>query len=89
LVARLQLGDDAIVEVDATIGGGSLPGDRLASVAVRLPGRASALARRLRLGTPAVVGRIEDHAVLIDLRTVAPAQDGELAAALLAAGRGA
>jgi L-seryl-tRNA(Ser) seleniumtransferase len=54
-----------------------------------LPGRASALARRLRLGTPAVVGRIEDHAVLIDLRTVAPAQDGELAAALLAAGRGA
>jgi L-seryl-tRNA(Ser) seleniumtransferase len=86
LAARLQLGDDAIVEVDATIGGGSLPGDRLASVAVRLPGRASALARRLRLGTPAVVGRIEDDAVLVDLRTVAPTQDDELAAAIQAAG---
>lgn len=85
LAAQLQLGDDAIVEVDATIGGGSLPGDRLASVAVRLPGRASALARRLRLGTPAVVGRIEADAVLVDLRTVPPAQDHALASAVTAA----
>jgi hypothetical protein len=36
----------------------------------------------LRRGDPAVIGRIEDDQVLLDLRTVDPAQDGDLAAAV-------
>jgi L-seryl-tRNA(Ser) seleniumtransferase len=45
---------------------------------------------RLREGTPAVVGRIERDLVLLDLRSVEPADDDALAAALAAAldGRG-
>jgi L-seryl-tRNA(Ser) seleniumtransferase len=41
--------------------------------------------RRLRLGTPAVIGRIEDGAVRLDLRTVSAASDAALAEAVRAA----
>lgn len=88
IAERLGLDGASIVSTDATIGGGSLPGDRMPSIAVRLPGRASALARRLRLGEPAVVGRIEDDSVLVDLRTVDPRDDEALCDALVAAGAG-
>ena len=67
----------------STVGGGSLPGETLPTwlVALRVPS-AGALARRLRLGQPAVVGRIEEDRYLIDLRTVLPEQEGRLFAAL-------
>ena len=47
-------------------------------------------AATLRAGTPAVVGRIEDDRLILDLRTVDPARDEELGAAVeraLAPGR--
>lgn len=89
IVSRLGLDDTAIVEVEATIGGGSLPGDRIASIAVRLPSGegASRLAQRLRTGVPSVVGRVEDGAVLLDLRTVV--DDEALVAAVTAVLRSA
>lgn len=75
-----------ISRVESTIGGGSLPGETLASWAVRLktdgPQR---LLAALRSGTPAVIGRIDDDAVVLDLRTVDPSDDGRLADAILAA----
>jgi L-seryl-tRNA(Ser) seleniumtransferase len=86
IAAALGLEPSAVVESDATIGGGSLPGDRVPSLAVRLPRErtgAARLARRLREGTPAVVGRVEDDAVLLDLRTVL--DDDALVAAVRAA----
>ncbi len=46
---------------------------------------AQELSRRLREGEPPVVGRVEDEAVLLDLRTVHPDQDAALAEALRAA----
>jgi len=46
---------------------------------------AAALARRLRLGSPAVVARVERDLLLCDPRTVAPADDAALLAALTAA----
>lgn len=77
--------DEAVVDSRATIGGGSLPGDTMASVALRVPTRSpSRDARRLRLGQPPVVGRIEDDALLLDLRSVDPADDEPLLAALRA-----
>ncbi len=73
----------ATVALAATIGGGSLPGETLRSfglaVAVRSAGR---LLAALRAGEPAVVGRIEGGRVLLDLRTVDPRADDELAMAL-------
>jgi L-seryl-tRNA(Ser) seleniumtransferase len=83
LVDRLGLASSAIVEHDAALGGGSLPGDRIASIAVRLQAeRIDAIARRLRTGESPVVGRIADGALLLDLRTVDPDDDEALALAV-------
>jgi L-seryl-tRNA(Ser) seleniumtransferase len=75
-------GTDA-VEMDSTIGGGALPDQALPSwgVAVRPPGPHRLLAR-LRLGEPAVIGRIEADRVMLDLRTVDPADDERLTGAI-------
>ncbi|HXX61846.1 MAG TPA: L-seryl-tRNA(Sec) selenium transferase [Candidatus Sulfotelmatobacter sp.] len=74
----------AIVEVRSTVGGGSLPGETLPSWGLAL-GDGKGLERllgRLRLGRPAVIGRIGDGCVLLDLRTVPPGRDGDLARAI-------
>ena len=83
------------VALTATIGGGSLPGETLPSFGLVLEPRpavsADRLLARLRAGEPAVVGRIEDGRVVVDLRTVDPAADVDLgrgiAVALGTAGR--
>ena len=68
---------------EATVGGGSLPGDLLASVALAVPGpHAEQRAQRLRTGAPAVVGRVHAQTLLLDLRSVLPEQDAGLIAAL-------
>jgi L-seryl-tRNA(Ser) seleniumtransferase len=75
-----------VISTDATVGGGSLPGETLPSRAVAIGGGgAQRLLDRLRRGTPAVVGRIEAGRVILDLRTVPPDRDGDLAAAVRAA----
>ena len=68
----------------ATVGGGAFPTARIPSCAVVLAGDAEALARRLRAADPPVIGRIEDDAFLLDLRSVAPAHDARLADAVTA-----
>jgi L-seryl-tRNA(Ser) seleniumtransferase len=88
-VAR-AVGEEAeVVEVRSTVGGGSLPGETLPSAAVALGGTgrrsAAAIVARLREGEPAVIGRIEDGRVLLDLRTIAPDADRALADAIRAA----
>ena len=79
-----------VVAVESPVGGGSLPGQTLAGFALALrPARgATALARRLRTGDPAVVARIEARSVLLDPRTVDPVDDGALVAAVRLALRG-
>jgi L-seryl-tRNA(Ser) seleniumtransferase len=72
-----------VVETLATIGGGSLPGETLPSAAVRVRlGSASRLGERLRRSDPCVIGRIDQGALLLDLRTVDPGSDDALAEAL-------
>jgi L-seryl-tRNA(Ser) seleniumtransferase len=81
-----QLADDRVrvVELLATVGGGSLPGETLPSFGLSLrAGSADRVLARLRQGQPAVIGRIADGAVLLDLRTVAPSHDDRLRAALV------
>lgn len=70
------------------VGGGTTPNQPLPSwVAVVQSSTISAadLARRLRLGQPAVVARIQDDSVLFDLRAVFPEQDDALLQAIRAA----
>ena len=70
-----------VVDSEAAVGAGGAPGVPLKSVAVALPG---ALAAPLRLGRPAVVGRVERGALLLDLRSVPPERDEDVVAAVLA-----
>jgi L-seryl-tRNA(Ser) seleniumtransferase len=70
---------------EATTGGGTLPLQTIPSVGIAVSSRElspNALADRLRRGTPPVVGTIGDAAVVIDLRTVRPDQDGAVIRAL-------
>ncbi|OBG14809.1 L-seryl-tRNA(Sec) selenium transferase [Mycolicibacterium celeriflavum] len=76
-----QLPDAEAVECIAAVGGGGAPDVALPSAAVSLP---ESYAAPLRTGTPAVVGRLEAGRCLLDLRTVAPADDSLLAEAVLA-----
>ena len=86
IVAALPDGVRSKVEIaamTAAVGGGSLPGETLASVGLVVGGGGSAaLARRLRTGDPPVIGRVEDGAVHLDLRTVDPADDASLGLAV-------
>jgi L-seryl-tRNA(Ser) seleniumtransferase len=92
LVARAEalaagVGDRRVraAAMRATVGGGSLPGQTLpsAGLVVTAPGRSADLVlAALRSGDPRVIGRVEDQAVLLDLRTVPPDGDADLAAAL-------
>jgi L-seryl-tRNA(Ser) seleniumtransferase len=73
----------AVDRVESTIGGGSLPGQALPSWALVIRGPAPLrLLAALRSGDPAVVGRVVDDAVVLDLRTVDPADDDRLARAI-------
>ena len=84
--ARVAGGPEiAVRALVSTIGGGALPGETLASWGLALSGRSPARVLEALRGAPApVIGRVEDEAVVLDLRTVDAAQDDDLAAACLA-----
>jgi L-seryl-tRNA(Ser) seleniumtransferase len=91
--------DARVVATRAAVGGGGAPGVELASAAVSLP---ESFAVPLRTGTgtgfsggtptrgvvSAVVGRLEAGRLLLDLRSVPPADDHPLVQAILAAAAG-
>jgi L-seryl-tRNA(Ser) seleniumtransferase len=77
-----------VVPAESTVGGGSLPGERLPTSALALtprPGRAADLLRRLREHEPPLIGRIEQERVLLDPRTVLPDEDDALLDAVVGA----
>jgi L-seryl-tRNA(Ser) seleniumtransferase len=74
-----------IVESEASVGGGAFPTTRIPSIALAFAQNAVELERRLRLGDPAVIGRVADEKFLIDVRTVGVGDDAALALALAAA----
>jgi L-seryl-tRNA(Ser) seleniumtransferase len=84
--------DARVVASQAAVGGGGAPGVLLPSAALSLP---EDLAVPLRCGAavsrgevPAVVGRLDDGRLLLDLRSVAPEDDARLVDAILAASAG-
>jgi L-seryl-tRNA(Ser) seleniumtransferase len=77
-----------IGEGKAQIGGGTLPRSVVPSVTLDVQPQGLALAEfsaRLRAGTPPVIGYVSAGVFKLDLRTVFPHQDEELARALRAA----
>ena len=78
-----------VVASEAAVGGGTFPETALPSWAVALGPNANAgqLAAALRDGAPAVIGRIVDDRLLLDLRTVPPAQEGTVVERVVAVTR--
>ena len=76
---REVLGRGEVIAGEATIGGGSLPGETLPTyllaLAVRQPNR---LLDALRRSSPPVIARIQDNRVVLDPRTVLANQEGAL-----------
>jgi L-seryl-tRNA(Ser) seleniumtransferase len=79
----------SVMEGTAFLGGGSVPAEPIPTAAVRVgppfpPPAASEgeWARLLRLGTPAVVPRVQGGAVLLDLRALTEDEDALLAEAV-------
>ena len=93
LAARVEARAGAALRLEvrdgvSLTGGGSAPGEGLPTallLARPAAGGAAALERSLRLGSPPVVARIEEGAVVLDLRTVEETEEAALEAALLAA----
>ncbi|MXW96603.1 MAG: L-seryl-tRNA(Sec) selenium transferase [Acidimicrobiaceae bacterium] len=67
------------VSTAATPGGGTLPGVEIESVGVAVPGDHVS---RLRSRPRPIIARVADGATVVDLRTVHPDDDAEVAAAL-------
>jgi len=70
-----------LIDGESLIGGGSAPSAVLPTTLIALTSHkmtASDLATRLRRSDPSIIARVEDGRVLLDLRTVFPAQDGVL-----------
>jgi L-seryl-tRNA(Ser) seleniumtransferase len=79
-LASVRVGDDV-----AYVGGGSLPDQAMKTVVVEIAARTVSedeLAHRLRTGTPAVVGRLREGKLVLDVRTVFPRQEDELVEAV-------
>ena len=66
-------------------GGGSLPDRALPTAVVELTAAGisdAEFARRLRIGDPAVLGRIQGGSLLLDVRTIFPEQEQAVIAAV-------
>ena len=84
--AQRALGAE-VVEARSQVGGGALPTVELPTAALALGTAAlpaEALDTRLRAGRPAVLGRLLDDRLLLDFRTVLPADVATLAQVLTA-----
>jgi L-seryl-tRNA(Ser) seleniumtransferase len=76
-----------VIEGESTVGGGTAPTSVLPTFLLAIKHshyRADELEDKLRAGDPPVIARIQDHRVVLDLRTVFPEQDKALATVLAA-----
>jgi L-seryl-tRNA(Ser) seleniumtransferase len=67
-----------LIDGESLIGGGSAPSSVLPTRLIAITAKnlsANQLAARLRHSDPPIIARVEDGRVLLDLRTVLPAQD--------------
>jgi L-seryl-tRNA(Ser) seleniumtransferase len=87
IAARLRQAGVAceVVSSEAAVGGGAFPTAKLESAAIALGGKADSVERRLRRSNEAIIGRIVNDRVLLDLRSIMPDQDEAFAQATLSA----
>ncbi|HEX4949053.1 MAG TPA: L-seryl-tRNA(Sec) selenium transferase [Blastocatellia bacterium] len=74
-----------LLDGNSVVGGGSAPEAKLPTKLISIStanASATELEERLRQHTPPIIARIEDDKLLLDLRTVAKAEEAELIAAL-------
>ena len=71
--------DAELVPGHSVIGGGATPQQTLPTWLIALRENAVAADSRLRRGTPPVIGRIQDDRLVLDLRTVFPDEEEDLA----------
>jgi L-seryl-tRNA(Ser) seleniumtransferase len=79
-VAAVRVSEDV-----AFVGGGSLPDQTMKTCVLQVQASAvsdAELAYRLRTGDPAVVGRVKNEQLLLDVRTIFPHQESGLVEAL-------
>jgi L-seryl-tRNA(Ser) seleniumtransferase len=79
-IARVRAVEDV-----AYVGGGSLPDQAMKSWVVEVEAASlsdAELARRLRLGVPAVMVRVRDGKVVLDVRTIFVSEEGSLRGAM-------
>jgi L-seryl-tRNA(Ser) seleniumtransferase len=82
LRARAEgLGIGKVVETQAVAGAGSVPGTEIPSIGIEVHGDHTAA---LRMHEPPIIARVHDDTTICDLRTVDPADDARLGAALRA-----
>ncbi|MGH8875564.1 MAG: L-seryl-tRNA(Sec) selenium transferase, partial [Acidimicrobiia bacterium] len=79
--------DGRVEDGSSTVGAGSVPGAELPGPVLVVSGAGDAPWLRLLRAAPPVVARREAGDLVVDLRTVPPAQDGHLAEALVRACR--
>lgn len=85
LAAAAAISHADVVEDKTYLGGGSVPAQQIPTWCVALtPNEMNVdeLSKRLRTGTPAVVGRIQQDRLLLDLRSVLPHQDAAIVEAV-------
>jgi L-seryl-tRNA(Ser) seleniumtransferase len=83
-----QVTEATIASDFAYLGGGSIPTQGLETVVVRVRFKGlseSDVTKRLRLGEPAVIARVQEGHVVFDMRTVFPSQESALFDAIAAA----
>ena len=74
-----ELGTGSVVKSEATVGGGSLPGESFPSFVLSLNVKSpDKFLRKLRQQNPPVIARTEADKILFDPRTVLPEQDHSL-----------
>jgi L-seryl-tRNA(Ser) seleniumtransferase len=77
--------DAEMLTTSARVGAGAFPTREIPSSGVAFSGDAVVLERRLRSGSPPVIGRIADDRLVLDLRSVPAAHDTALTSAILRA----
>jgi L-seryl-tRNA(Ser) seleniumtransferase len=75
-----------IFESRCALGGGTTPTETIPSIAIEVPGNASALQERFLRNDPPIVGRVHDDRFTIDVRTLLETDLTTVAAALRSAG---
>jgi L-seryl-tRNA(Ser) seleniumtransferase len=83
--SAMQIETFAVSEDEAYAGGGSLPAWPLKTIVVRCQPKCISvdeLSRRLRAGSPAVLARIHEGAVVFDLRSIRESESADLVAAV-------